>query len=63
MLIVSIGLYLCSLLIKQLENVDPRKLTHQEKLAFWINVHNALVMHVSGLSLCSFDLLSVFFLL
>ncbi|XP_010429318.1 PREDICTED: uncharacterized protein LOC104713812 [Camelina sativa] len=34
-----------SLLIKQLENVDPRKLTHQEKLAFWINIHNALVMH------------------
>uniref|UniRef100_A0A1J3CTF9 DUF547 domain-containing protein n=1 Tax=Noccaea caerulescens TaxID=107243 RepID=A0A1J3CTF9_NOCCA len=34
-----------SLLIKQLENVDPRKLTHQEKLAFWINVHNGLVMH------------------
>ncbi|CAE6004718.1 unnamed protein product [Arabidopsis arenosa] len=34
-----------SLLIKQLESVDPRKLTHQEKLAFWINVHNALVMH------------------
>ncbi|ESQ46309.1 hypothetical protein EUTSA_v10000068mg [Eutrema salsugineum] len=34
-----------SLLIKQLESVDPRKLTHQEKLAFWINIHNALVMH------------------
>jgi hypothetical protein len=34
-----------SLLLKQLESVDPRKLTHQEKLAFWINVHNALVMH------------------
>ncbi|EOA26696.1 hypothetical protein CARUB_v10022780mg [Capsella rubella] len=34
-----------SLLIKQLESVDPTKLTHQEKLAFWINIHNALVMH------------------
>ncbi|CAA7033174.1 unnamed protein product [Microthlaspi erraticum] len=34
-----------SFLIKQLENVDPRNLTHQEKLAFWINIHNALVMH------------------
>ncbi|CAG7907051.1 unnamed protein product [Brassica rapa] len=33
------------LMIKQLESVDPRKLTHQEKLAFWINIHNALVMH------------------
>lgn len=34
-----------SLMIKQLETVDPRNLTHQEKLAFWINIHNALVMH------------------
>ncbi|KAF3556914.1 hypothetical protein F2Q69_00016535 [Brassica cretica] len=34
-----------SLMIKQLESVDPRNLTHQEKLAFWINIHNALVMH------------------
>ncbi|XP_010451025.1 PREDICTED: uncharacterized protein LOC104733111 [Camelina sativa] len=33
------------LLTKQLEDVDLRKLTHQEKLAFWINVHNSLVMH------------------
>lgn len=41
-------------MIKQLESVDPRNLTHQEKLAFWINIHNALVMHVRGL--LSFDL-------
>ncbi|KAF8083498.1 hypothetical protein N665_0770s0019 [Sinapis alba] len=34
-----------SLMLKQLETVDPRNLTHQEKLAFWINIHNALVMH------------------
>ncbi|GAU12967.1 hypothetical protein TSUD_191580, partial [Trifolium subterraneum] len=27
------------------EEVDPGKLKHEEKLAFWINVHNALVMH------------------
>ncbi|KAJ0260397.1 Uncharacterized protein HA466_0066040 [Hirschfeldia incana] len=33
------------LMIKQLESVDPRNLTHQEKLAFWINIHNALVMN------------------
>ncbi|GKU94621.1 hypothetical protein SLEP1_g8085 [Rubroshorea leprosula] len=33
------------LLICRLEEVDPRKLKHEEKLAFWINVHNALVMH------------------
>lgn len=32
-------------LISQLEEVDPRKLKHEEKLAFWINIHNALVMH------------------
>ncbi|XP_075498661.1 uncharacterized protein LOC142537025 isoform X2 [Primulina tabacum] len=32
-------------LISRLENFDPRKLAHEEKLAFWINVHNALVMH------------------
>ncbi|XP_010548378.1 PREDICTED: uncharacterized protein LOC104819817 [Tarenaya hassleriana] len=34
-----------SSLISQLEGIDLRNLTHQEKLAFWINVHNALVMH------------------
>lgn len=33
-------------LISRLEEVDPRKLKREEKLAFWINVHNALVMHV-----------------
>ncbi|VVB18327.1 unnamed protein product [Arabis nemorensis] len=32
-------------LISRLEEVNPRKLKHEEKLAFWINVHNALVMH------------------
>ncbi|CAN1823178.1 hypothetical protein LINPERHAP1_LOCUS30263 [Linum perenne] len=32
-------------LICRLEGVDPRKLKHGEKLAFWINVHNSLVMH------------------
>nr|XP_043614911.1 uncharacterized protein LOC122586943 [Erigeron canadensis] len=32
-------------LVSRLEEVDPRKLNHEEKLAFWINVHNALVMH------------------
>ncbi|WCJ33840.1 hypothetical protein M5689_015176 [Euphorbia peplus] len=32
-------------LVSQLEEVDPRKLKHEEKLAFWINVHNSLVMH------------------
>ncbi|XWS45351.1 hypothetical protein CRYUN_Cryun15aG0129300 [Craigia yunnanensis] len=32
-------------LICQLEEVDPRKLKHEEKMAFWINIHNSLVMH------------------
>ncbi|ONH91327.1 hypothetical protein PRUPE_8G106700 [Prunus persica] len=32
-------------LIYRLEEVDLRTMKHEEKLAFWINVHNALVMH------------------
>ncbi|XP_059642098.1 uncharacterized protein LOC132284057 isoform X2 [Cornus florida] len=32
-------------LISRLEEVDPRMMKHEEKLAFWINIHNALVMH------------------
>ncbi|KAI3462796.1 hypothetical protein Pfo_019459 [Paulownia fortunei] len=32
-------------LVSRLEEIDPRKMTHEEKLAFWVNVHNALVMH------------------
>ncbi|KAH0977706.1 hypothetical protein GBA52_027425 [Prunus armeniaca] len=32
-------------LIFRLEEVDLRSMKHEEKLAFWINVHNALVMH------------------
>ncbi|KAF3786596.1 hypothetical protein EJ110_NYTH25174, partial [Nymphaea thermarum] len=32
-------------LVRRLEKVDPRKLKNEEKLAFWINIHNALVMH------------------
>ncbi|EPS57669.1 hypothetical protein M569_17148, partial [Genlisea aurea] len=32
-------------LISKLIGVDPRRLKHEEKLAFWINVHNSLVMH------------------
>ncbi|KAA8528850.1 hypothetical protein F0562_036205 [Nyssa sinensis] len=34
-------------LVKSLEKVDPRKMKHEEKLAFWINIHNALVMHAA----------------
>ncbi|KAG2317609.1 hypothetical protein Bca52824_020731 [Brassica carinata] len=32
-------------LVNKLEGVNPRKLSHEEKLAFWINIHNSLVMH------------------
>ncbi|ONM55968.1 Ternary complex factor-like [Zea mays] len=32
-------------LIQRLEKVDPVKMTHEEQLCFWINIHNALVMH------------------
>ncbi|KAJ1290227.1 hypothetical protein BS78_02G226900 [Paspalum vaginatum] len=32
-------------LIQRLEKVDPMKMTHEEQLCFWINIHNALVMH------------------
>ncbi|KAI3816233.1 hypothetical protein L1987_15926 [Smallanthus sonchifolius] len=32
-------------LVKKLENVDPGKMKREQKLAFWINIHNALVMH------------------
>lgn len=32
-------------LISRLEEIDPRKMTNEQKLAFWINIHNALVMH------------------
>uniref|UniRef100_A0A7N0T3M5 DUF547 domain-containing protein n=1 Tax=Kalanchoe fedtschenkoi TaxID=63787 RepID=A0A7N0T3M5_KALFE len=32
-------------LVLRLDKADPRKLKHRQKLAFWINVHNALVMH------------------
>lgn len=32
-------------LVHRLETVDPRKMKNEEKLAFWINVHNAMMMH------------------
>ncbi|RYR07306.1 hypothetical protein Ahy_B05g074630 isoform D [Arachis hypogaea] len=36
----------CKSLISLLEEVNYGKLKHEENLAFQINVHNALVMHV-----------------
>lgn len=32
-------------LVSQLQAIDPSRMKHDEKLAFWINVHNSLVMH------------------
>ncbi|KAI3922019.1 hypothetical protein MKX01_005708 [Papaver californicum] len=32
-------------LVSRLEDIYLRKMKHEEKLAFWINIHNALVMH------------------
>ncbi|XP_037493658.1 uncharacterized protein LOC105635145 isoform X2 [Jatropha curcas] len=32
-------------LVRGLEKVDPSKMKREERLAFWINIHNALVMH------------------
>ncbi|XP_041017679.1 uncharacterized protein LOC121259929 isoform X2 [Juglans microcarpa x Juglans regia] len=32
-------------LVRCLEMTDPRRMKREEKLAFWINIHNALVMH------------------
>ncbi|XP_019413346.1 PREDICTED: uncharacterized protein LOC109325425 isoform X2 [Lupinus angustifolius] len=32
-------------LVSRLVDVNPRYMKHKEKLAFWINVHNALAMH------------------
>lgn len=32
-------------LVEQLAKLDPSSMTHDEKLAFWINLYNALIMH------------------
>lgn len=42
-------LLVCRSLVQNLEKVDPSRMKREEKLAFWINIHNALVMHVSKL--------------
>jgi len=36
----------CSGLAAQLEDVDPSLLAHHQRLAFWINIHNCLLLHV-----------------
>ncbi|PKA56571.1 hypothetical protein AXF42_Ash015344 [Apostasia shenzhenica] len=32
-------------LIKKLKTIDPRKMDYLHQMAFWLNIHNALVMH------------------
>ncbi|KAI5056243.1 hypothetical protein GOP47_0028061 [Adiantum capillus-veneris] len=32
-------------LVQELERLDPGELKHEEKLAFWLNIYNALMMH------------------
>lgn len=50
-------------MVEQLEQVDPGKMSHEQKLAFWINIYNALMMHVihEYFFLQNFKYLNVFF--
>jgi len=36
----------CRLLVEQLERVTINQMEGNAKLAFWINIYNALLMHV-----------------
>lgn len=38
-------------LVKQLASVNPSEMSHDQKLSFWINLYNSLLMHVSVLHL------------
>ena len=49
----------CRSLVYRLEEADPKRMKHEEKLAFWINVHNALVMHVMSLKLKKYSFLMI----
>lgn len=42
----------CRLLVEQLERVSIDQMEDDAQLAFWINVHNSLVMHVSNCKTC-----------
>lgn len=48
---VRLNLQVCvglrRVLVERLTKVDPSGMTHEQKLAFWINLYNALLMHVS----------------
>jgi hypothetical protein len=39
------GLAKYRLLVERLQKVDPPKMSHKQKLAFWINIYNTLLMH------------------
>ena len=39
---------LCRSLVQLLETADLSGMKHEEKLAFWINVHNVMMMHVTS---------------
>ncbi|GAB4843731.1 hypothetical protein Ancab_013696 [Ancistrocladus abbreviatus] len=36
-------------LICRLQGIDPRRMKHEEKMAFWINIHNALAFLAYGI--------------
>jgi hypothetical protein len=38
---------ICRALLRRLSSVDLAGLSHQQKLAFWINVYNSCMMNVS----------------
>jgi hypothetical protein len=33
-------------LVGALKHVEPKKLNHEQRMAFWINVYNSLLLHV-----------------
>ena len=39
---------ICRALLRKLASVDLAGLSHQQKLAFWINVYNSCMMNVSS---------------
>jgi hypothetical protein len=38
----------CRSLVQLLESADLNGMKNEEKIAFWINVHNAMMMHVTS---------------
>jgi len=44
----------CRFLVEQLSKVNPSSMDRDQRLAFWINLYNALIMHVSNNMTCYF---------